>query len=131
MTATAGAGTGGGPGDAQFFPPGARGTLSNAVRVGNMLYLSGQLGSDSAAGGIQGETRSSLMKIKTLLERYGSSMDRVVKCTVFLLDMSEWSAMNQVYVTFFPTNRPARSAIGTNGLVGGARVEIECFATVP
>jgi enamine deaminase RidA (YjgF/YER057c/UK114 family) len=96
-----------------------------------MLYLSGQLGSDSAAGGIQGETRSSLMKIKTLLERYGSSMDRVVKCTVFLLDMSEWSAMNQVYVTFFPTNRPARSAIGTNGLVGGARVEIECFATVP
>ncbi len=130
-TMGAGAGAGGGPGDAQFFPPNARGALSDAVKVGNMLYLSGQLGRDSASGGIAGETRSSLMRIKTLLERHGSSMERVVKCTVFLLDMNEWAAMNQVYVTFFPTSKPARSAVGTNGLVGGARVEIECMATVP
>ena len=65
-------------------------------------------------------------------ERYGSSMDRVVKCTVFLVDMSEWGAMNAVYTTYFAADkRPARSAVGTNGLVGNGRVEIECIAVMP
>ena len=106
--------------------------LSSGVRVGKTLYLSGQLGSDStgAYGGITPETRFALEKVKTLVERYGSSMDRVAKCTVFLVDMSEWSAMNAVYTTYFPNNRPARSAIGTS-LLGGARVEIECIAILP
>ena len=105
--------------------------LSSAVRVGKTLYLSGQLGSDSTGqyGGITPETRNALEKVKTLVERYGSSMDRVAKCTVFLVDMSEWSAMNAVYTTYFP-NKPARSAIGTQ-LLGGARVEIECIAILP
>ena len=105
--------------------------LSSAVRVGKTLYLSGQLGADSTGqyGGITPETRNALEKVKTLVERYGSSMDRVAKCTVFLVDMSEWSAMNAVYTTYFP-NKPARSAIGTQ-LLGGARVEIECIAILP
>jgi 2-iminobutanoate/2-iminopropanoate deaminase len=67
--------------------------------------------------------------IRGVLQRNGSSMDRVVKCTVFLADMGEWGAMNEVYVTFFAADkRPARSALGANGLALGARVEIECIA---
>jgi 2-iminobutanoate/2-iminopropanoate deaminase len=110
---------------------GSRGALSQAVRVGNLLYMSGQLGTDSARG-ITPETRLVMEKIKATVERYGSSMDRVVKCTVFLVDMSEWGAMNAVYTTYFAADkRPARSAVGTNGLVGNGRVEIECIAVMP
>jgi len=109
----------------------SRGALSQAVRVGNVLYMSGQLGLDSARG-ITPETRLVMEKIKATVERYGSSMDRVVKCTVFLVDMSEWGAMNAVYTTYFaPEKRPARSAVGTSGLVGNGRVEIECIAIMP
>ena len=117
-------------------PTGAAANLpfSPAVRVGNMLYLSGQLGTDStgrlAPGGIEGETRQLLTNIKRLLEANGSGMDRVVKCLVMLADIGEWARMNTVYVTFFPVNRPARSAFGATGLALGARVEIECMATV-
>ena len=121
----------------EFFPvtgPGAE-TLpfSDAVRVGNLLYLSGQLGTTEdglAPGGIAAETRQTLENIRASLERHGSSMERVVKCTVFLADMAEWDRMNEVYVTFFGENLPARSAIGTSGLALGARVEIECIAVV-
>ena len=118
-----------GGGDMEFL--GSSRILSSAVRVGKTLYLSGQLGSDSTGAytGITPETRYALEKVKALVERYGSSMDRVAKCTVFLVDMSEWSAMNAVYTTYFP-NKPARSAIGT-ALLGGARVEIECIAILP
>ncbi len=69
--------------------------------------------------------------IREVLERNGSSMDRIVKCTVMLADIAEWAEMNAVYVTYFPEHRPARSAFGTSGLALGARVEIECLATVP
>lgn len=107
-----------------------------AVQVGNLLFVSGQIGTAPNAqgqvvpGGIQAETRQTLTNIKDVLERSGSSMDRAVKCTVFMADMREWEAMNEVYVTFFPGNKPARSALGANGLALGARVEIECFAAV-
>lgn len=109
--------------------------FSEAVRVGHFLFLSGQIGIDPetgelAEGGIQPETRQTMENIRATLERYGSSMDRVVKCQVFLADMSEWGAMNEVYVTFFGENKPARSALGASGLALGARVEIECMATV-
>ena len=108
--------------------------FSDAVRVGHMLYLSGQIGADSTGfpvkGGIQAETRQVLTNIKGVLERNGSSMDEVVKCLVMLADMSEWATMNTVYVTFFPKHKPARSAMGANGLARGALVEIECSATV-
>ncbi len=109
--------------------------FSEAVRVDHMLYLSGQIGfnyttSSLAEGGIAGETRQTLENIKAALEKHGSSLAEVVKCTVFLADIKEWAAMNEIYVTYFPTNPPARSAVGNSGLVMGARVEIECMATV-
>ena len=109
--------------------------FSDAVRVGDMLYLSGKLGTDSsgklAPGGIQPETKQTMENIRALLERSGSSLDQVVKCTVMLADMSEWGAMNEVYVTFFAADRrPARSAFGVSGLALNARVEIECIATI-
>jgi len=109
--------------------------FSEAVRVGHMLYLSGQLGYDPATsklveGGIAAETRQTLERIKATLEKHGSSMSEVVKCTVFLADIKEWAAMNEVYITFFPTDPPARSALGSSGLALDARVEIECLATV-
>jgi len=110
-------------------------TLSEFVRVGDMIYLSGKLGTGSdgklAEGGIKAETKQTLENIKAALEKNGSSMDNVVKCTVMLADIKEWADMNSVYVTFFKKERlPARSAFGTSGLVNNARVEIECMATV-
>lgn len=109
--------------------------FSEAVRVGHMLYLSGQVGNppgESAVvpGGIQAETRQTMENIKAVLERYGSSLDRVVKCTVMIDDMAEWPAMNEVYAPYFPDHKPARSALGADGLALGAAVEIECWATV-
>jgi len=106
--------------------------FSSAVRVDNTLYLSGNLGNipgtlDLAEGGIGGETQQTMENIKRVLEQFGSSMDEVVKCTVFLADMAEWGAMNEVYKTYFK-NPPARSALGASGLAIGARVEIECIA---
>ncbi|MCH7807084.1 MAG: RidA family protein [Proteobacteria bacterium] len=110
--------------------------FSAAVRVGNMLYLSGQIGNlpgskELAPGGIGPETRQTLENIKMVVEKYGSSMERVFKCTIFLADMAEWEAMNEVYVTYFADDKlPARSALGVNGLALGARVEIECIALI-
>lgn len=118
-----------------IVPTGAAATLpfSPAVKVGNMLYLAGQLGTDStgklAPGGVEGETRQLLTNIKRMLEANGSDMDHVVKCLVMLADIAEWGKMNAVYVTFFPNHRPARSAFGATGLALGARLEIECMAT--
>ena len=111
--------------------------FSPAVQVGNLLFLAGQVGTSANAqggvvpGGIQAETRQTMLNIKDVLEKSGSSLDRVVKCTVFMADMREWDAMNEVYATFFPRNKPARSAFGANGLALSARVEIECIAAVP
>lgn len=108
--------------------------FSSAVRVGDMLYLSGQIGTDSTgrlvAGGIGPETRQTMENIRAVVERGGSSMDRVVKCLVMLADMAEWGAMNQEYVTHFPGNLPARSAMGASGLALGGRVEVECLAVI-
>jgi reactive intermediate/imine deaminase len=108
--------------------------FSAAVRVDNTLYLSGNIGNlpgtlELAPGGIQGETRQTMENIKAVLEHFGSSMERVVKCTVFLADMNEWAAMNEVYRTYF-TNPPARSALGASGLALNGRIEIECIAVV-
>jgi 2-iminobutanoate/2-iminopropanoate deaminase len=109
--------------------------FSEAVRVGHLLFLSGQIGAVPGTmtvvpGGIQPETRQTMENIKATLEKHGSSMAEVVKCTVFLADISEWSAMNEIYIEHFSVNPPARSALGANGLALGARTEIECIATV-
>jgi reactive intermediate/imine deaminase len=109
--------------------------FSDAVRVGDMLYLSGQIGNvpgemEVVPGGIQAETRQTLENIKRVLESNGSSMERVVKCLVMMADIAEWPDMNEIYVTYFQDPYPARSALAGTGLALGARVEIECWATV-
>lgn len=109
--------------------------FSSAVRVGNMLYLSGQIGNvpgqrQLADTGVAGQTRQTLENIKRVLEHAGSSLERVVKCTVFLLDIRDYAAMNAVYATYFPKDPPARSTVAGSGLALGARVEVECIATV-
>ena len=108
------------------------GPFTRAVRVGDVLFLAGQIGTDASGrlvpGGIQPETRQTLENIRAELRRNGLGMDRVAKCTVFLADIAEWGRMNEVYATFFPGPKPARSAAGANGLALGARVEIECIA---
>ncbi|MDH4045207.1 MAG: Rid family detoxifying hydrolase [Gemmatimonadota bacterium] len=109
--------------------------FSTAVRVDDVLFLSGQIGVQPGSrelvpGGIAEETRQTMENIKAVLEYAGSSMDRIVKCTVFLADMADYALMNTVYASFFPTDPPARSALGTTGLALGAAVEIECLALV-
>jgi reactive intermediate/imine deaminase len=102
-----------------------------AVQTGNLIFVAGQIGTGPQGtvvpGGIQTETRQTLMNVKDILEKSGSSMEHVVKCTAFLADMKEWDAMNEVYTTFFPVHKPARSALGSTGLALNARVEIECI----
>jgi 2-iminobutanoate/2-iminopropanoate deaminase len=110
----------------EYLNPNARSPYSEGVRYGGLLFLAGKLGGGGELG-IQPETRIALESIQDALERFGSSMDRVVKCTVFLADMAEWGAMNEVYAEFFPENKPARTAVGA-GMPGTARVEIECIA---
>jgi reactive intermediate/imine deaminase len=109
--------------------------FSPAVRAGGLIFVSGQLGTRMVdgrpvlvSGGIEAETRQALENVRDILAQAGSSLDRVVKCTVMMADMAEWPRMNAVYVTFFPGPKPARSAFGTTGLALGARVEIECIA---
>jgi len=109
--------------------------FSEAVRHGDTLYLSGQVGIAPGtmalvSGGIREETRQTMENIKASLEAHGCSLANVVKCTVMLADISEWSAFNEVYVAYFSRPYPARSALGANGLALGARVEIECIAAV-
>jgi 2-iminobutanoate/2-iminopropanoate deaminase len=110
--------------------------FSEAVRAGDLLFLAGQLGSDPAtgqlvAGGIGPEARQTLENIKAVLERNRSSLADVVKCTVFLADIAEWGAFNEIYKQYFRKPYPARSALGANGLALGARTEVECIAYAP
>ncbi len=108
--------------------------FSPAVKVGNIIYLSGQIGNHRGTrvlvpGGIGPETQQALENIRVVLEASGSSLDRVIKCTVYLADIGDYEAMNQVYASVFPRDPPARSTIATSGLALGARTEIECLAT--
>lgn len=109
--------------------------FSSAVRTGDLLFVSGQIGTrlENGApalvpGGIEPETRQTLDNIRAIVEKAGTSMDRVVKCMVMLADMQDWPAVNAIYATYFPGPKPARSAFGATGLALGARVEIECTA---
>jgi 2-iminobutanoate/2-iminopropanoate deaminase len=110
--------------------------FSEAVRAGDFLFLAGQIGDDRKTarvvpGGIAPEARQALQHIKNVLERNGASLKDVVKCTVFLADIAEWPAFNDVYREFFVKPFPARSALAASGLAMGARVEVECIAYVP
>jgi 2-iminobutanoate/2-iminopropanoate deaminase len=109
--------------------------FSPAVRTGNLVFLSGQIGNvpgtlELVPGGIGPETEQTLTGIRTLLEGIGLSMADVVKCTVFLADIADYQAMNEVYARFFPEDPPARSTLAASGLALGARVEIECVAAM-
>lgn len=110
--------------------------FSQAVRVGDVLYLSGALGiapgkMELMPGGIEAETRQTMENIGAILRAKGLSFDDVFKCTAMLANMDEWPAFNRVYVTYFKPDRlPARSAFGASGLALGARIELECWAYV-
>ena len=114
--------------------PGA--PFSNAVRVGNLLFLSGQIGvipgtRDFPEGGFDAQAHQMMTNIKNTVEGFGSSMDRVVKCLVMIDDMERWEDFNTVYVQYFPGPKPARSAFGADGLALGASFEVECIAVMP
>lgn len=105
---------------------------SDAVAADDFVFLSGALGinrstAELAPGGIGPETLQAMQNIRRALDEFALDMDDVVKCTVFLADMNEWDAMNEVYTTFFRVP-PARSAVEVSRLGLDARVEIECIA---
>lgn len=115
--------------------PGAIGPYSQAIRTGNLVFVSGQLPVDPATGnfaegGIKELTRQSLLNVKHILEEAGTEMAHVVKTTVFLADMADFADMNEVYAQFFEAPFPARSAVAIKTLPKNARVEIECVAEV-
>ena len=110
--------------------------FSEAVQVGDLLYLSGTIGVapgtvNLVPGGIGPEAHRVMDNIKATVEKHGGSMDQLVKCTVFLADIKEWPAFNDVYREYFKAHFPARSAFATTGLAYNARVEVECIAYVP
>ncbi|MCA6073805.1 RidA family protein [Fulvivirga sedimenti] len=108
--------------------------FSQAVRYGDLLFVSGQIGElengEVIKGGIIPETTQTMLNIQKILEANGSSMENVIKCTCMLADIDDWARMSSAYVKFFPKHKPARSAFATTGLAMGAKVEIECIATV-
>ena len=113
--------------------PAAIGPYSQAIKVGGLVFVSGQLPINPATGafaegGIKELTRQSLTNMKAILEDAGTSMVNVVKTTVFLADMNDFAAMNEVYAEFFAAPFPARSAVAVKTLPKGALVEIECIA---
>jgi 2-iminobutanoate/2-iminopropanoate deaminase len=115
--------------------PPARVPLSQAIRAGDWVFASGQLGLEAATGtlvpgGIAAETRQVCENLAAVLEAAGSSLDRVVKVTIYMADLGELMAMNEVFSRYFPVDPPARTTFGCAALVGGARVEIEAIAFV-
>ena len=107
--------------------------FSEAVAFGDLLFLSGQIGIKPGAkklveGGIKAETKQTMLNIRNTLEKYGSSMNKIIKCTIFLGNMDEWAEMNIIYLEALGDHRPARSALGANGLALNGSVEIECIA---
>ena len=104
---------------------------SQAVKVNDMLILSGQLGigeNGLVEGGIVPETHQIMRNIEKILAGQGARLEDVVKCTVMVDEISEWGKFNEIYVTYFPGSKPARSAFGADGLALGAAVELECWA---
>jgi len=110
--------------------------FSPAVRSGDLIFLSGTIGTrpgtrELVEGGVGPETRQVLENIGAVLEAAGVELDDVVKCTVFLVDIGDYAAMNEVYAEVFGESPPARSTVAGSGLALGASVEIECIAAAP
>ncbi len=115
--------------------PAAVGPYSQAVRAGDLVFTAGQLGTDPASGefaadDVGGQAEQALANLAAILDAAGSGLDQLVKVTVFLADIAEWPAMNEVYSRVIPSPYPARSAFAVKDLPRGARVEIEAVATV-
>jgi 2-iminobutanoate/2-iminopropanoate deaminase len=113
--------------------PGAIGPYSQAVKTNGMVFCSGQIPIDVATGefvsdDVAEQTDQVLKNLSAVLEAAGSSLNNVVKTTVFLADMIDFAAMNEVYARYFSENKPARATVQAAGLPRGARVEIECIA---
>ena len=114
--------------------PAAIGPYSQAVRVNGLLYTAGQIALDPASmeiikGGIREQTERVMKNLKAVLEAAGSDLSKVIKTTVFLIDMSDFTAMNEVYSAAFGSHKPARSTVAVSGLPRGVRVEIEVVAS--
>jgi 2-iminobutanoate/2-iminopropanoate deaminase len=115
--------------------PAAIGPYSQAIEANGFVYASGQLPIDPATGqfpegGIKEQTRQSILNAQAILEAAGLTLANVVKTTVFLADMNDFAAMNEVYASFFQAPYPARSAVAVKTLPKGAMVEIECIAAL-
>ncbi len=108
--------------------------LTPAIRVGNLVFASGQLPARGAGADttIQGQTRSALTNLKTVLEMAGTSIGNALKCTVFLIDAADFAGMNEAYKEFWPVAPPARTTVVVKALVvPGAKLEVECNAAMP
>ncbi|HEX2640472.1 MAG TPA: RidA family protein [Pyrinomonadaceae bacterium] len=115
--------------------PGAIGPYSQAIKAGGLVFCSGQIPIDTATGefvpgGVAEQTEQVLKNLSAVLEAAGASLESVVKTTVFLADMNDFAAMNEVYGRYFSSNKPARATVQAARLPRDARVEIECVATV-
>ena len=126
----------GGPAAQEFYnqgnPPGR--PFSLAVRTGDFVFLSGQLGTgpNGLVKGFDAQSRQAMDNIAGVLKGMNLGMDNVVKCTIMIADMSKWEDFNKIYVTYFKPGRlPARSALGANGLALGGEIEVECMAYAP
>jgi reactive intermediate/imine deaminase len=123
--------------DAEFYnkgnPPGR--PFSLAVRTGDFVFISGQMGTDDKGlvpGGFEAQSRKAMDNVSDILKGMGLGMDNVVKCTIMIADMAKWADFNKVYVSYFKPGRlPARSAFGANGLALGGEIEVECMAYAP
>ena len=116
--------------------PKAIGPYSVGIIANHFVFTAGQIGLDPSTGnlvegGVQDETRQALINLRAILEEAGSGLDLVVKTTVFLRDINDFAAMNEVYAEFFPIQPPARSAVQVAALPRNAAVEIEAVAVVP
>ncbi|HFE9682558.1 TPA: RidA family protein [Clostridium perfringens] len=114
--------------------PGAIGPYSQGIKIGDFVYTSGQIPLNPETGvmaeSIEEQTAQSLENVKAILEAAGTSMDKVIKTTVFLSDMNDFVRMNEVYATYFTENQPARSAVEVAKLPKDAKIEIEVIATL-
>ena len=112
--------------------------FSLAVRSGDLIFLSGQLGAVPGEspprvvdGGIEAETHQTMENVIAVLDAAGATLNNLVKCTVFLADIADYEAMNAVYAEYFPSDPPARAALAGSGLALGALVELDCIAVAP
>ena len=113
--------------------PKAIGPYSQAIAIENLVFTAGQVGLDPATmelvgGDVEAQTRQVLINLKHVLEKADSGLNYIIKTTVFLQDMGDFTKMNGIYAEFFPENPPARSTVQVAGLPKGALVEIECVA---